>query len=142
MVELAGHAFEDLGNYFTIIADWLDAPRVTSLVLMEDARARGFALVARHNRLGFLMRPTAELVALVLDPKARGRGLGRVLLEAAEAEAGRFQAREMWLHTAEDNFRARKFFAMRGYVESGPRRDQRRYPHGQKALEFRRALGE
>ena len=140
MIELAGRAFEDLGDYFTIIADWLDAPRVTSLILLEQEHPVGFALIARHTRLGFLRRPTAELVALVLESQARGRGLGRVLLEAAESEATRFAASEMWLHTAEDNFRAREFFSARGYAESGSGRAPRRYPHGQRALEFRRTL--
>lgn len=138
MLGLAERTFVDFGDYRSIIDQWLDAPRVTSLLLVEAGVRVGFAIVAQHRGLGFWSRVSAELVAIALDPAAQGRGLGAVLLRAAEDEARRFDAHEMCLHTATENHVARSFFATAGYGLREGRSSH--YPNGQPALELRRSL--
>ncbi len=138
MVELAGRTFVDLGDYRSIIEHWLDAPRVRGLLAVEGGVTQGFALVARHRGVGFFRSVRAELVAIALEPDARGRGIGAQLLRAAEREAVDFGAGEMWLHTADENRVARAFFAAAGYRPKLGR--QTSYPNGQSAIELRREL--
>lgn len=138
MVELAEDTFRALGDYRAIIDQWLDVPRVRSLVLERAGRRVGFALVAEHRGLGFWRPVTAELVAIVLDPAARGRGLGRALLRAAAREAESFGARELRLHTADDNTIAQSLFVAEGYEIRACRETY--YPNGQLAIEMRRTL--
>lgn len=138
MVDLAEETFAALGDYRAIIDQWLDLPRVRARIAVEGGRRVGFVIVAQHRSLGFWRPVTAELVAIVLEPWARGRGLGSHLLRAAEDEACAFEAREMRLHTAHDNVVARALFETAGYEV----RDGRSiyYPNGQPALELRRPL--
>lgn len=138
MVELAERTFVDFGDYRSIIEQWLDAPRVSSLVLLEQGARVGFAIVAEHRGLGFWSRVSAELVAIALEPRVQGRGLGAVLLRGAEDEACRWGAHEMCLHTAHENTVGRGFFASAGYERRKGRPSY--YPNGQPAFELRRAL--
>jgi len=138
MVALAEDTFVDFGDYRAIIDQWLDAPRVERLLLVEAGRRVGFALVAQHRGLGFWRSVSAELVAIALEPDARGRRLGSQLLRAAEDEARAWQAHEMRLHTALENTVARSFFATAGYREREGRITH--YPNGQRAIELRRSL--
>ena len=139
MVELAASTFVDFGDYRAIIEQWLDTPRVASLILTGEKERSGFALIAWHRRLGFIGPVIAELVAIVVESDMRGQGLGRLLLEAAEETARDWRAREMRLHTASENSTARAFFSAAGYRESAGSRAT--YPNGQLALELRRPLG-
>jgi ribosomal protein S18 acetylase RimI-like enzyme len=138
VIELAAEIFADFGDYRSILSQWLDTPRVTTRIALEGAQRRGFTLIARHQPLGFFRRASAELVAIALEDSARGRGLGRRLLEDAERIARAWDAHEMRLHTAETNRVARSFFARAGYERR--ERGTTRYPNGQTALELRRAL--
>ena len=138
MVRLAANTFQEFGDYRAIIEQWLDTPRVASLVLAGEGERFGFALIARHRRLGFIGPVFAELVAIIIESEERGRGLGTLLLEAAEETARSWKAREMRLHTAVENTAARGFFGAAGYRESALARAA--YPNGQPALELRRSL--
>lgn len=138
MVELAERTFVDFGDYRMIIEEWLSAPRVQSVVLDDRGERLGFALVAQHRGLGFWRATSAELVAIALEPRARGRRLGSLLLRAAEDEARRWSAHEMKLHTAIQNRVARSFFHAAGYRVREGRATF--YPNGQPALELRRRL--
>lgn len=138
MVALAERTFVDFGEYRSIIEQWLDAPRVQSFLLTEAGARVGFALVAQHRGLGFWRSVSAELVAIALEPAARGRQLGRVLLRAVEDAAIGWDAEEMCLHTASENTVAQAFFGTAGYRVREGRVSY--YPNGQPALELRRSL--
>ncbi len=138
MIELAGKTFVDFGDYRAIIDQWLDAPRVGSLLLVQDGVRQGFALVALSRGIGFWRSVSAELVAIALEPDVHRRGLGTLLLSAAEDGARRCEAQEMRLHTANENRIAQAFFTSAGYRLREGRATY--YPNGQSALEFRRAL--
>lgn len=80
----------------------------------------------------------AEILTLAVDPDARRGGIGRALLEAAEAGAVARGARRMFLEVAPGNLAARALYAAAGYAEAGRRK--RYYPDGSDALVLSRRL--
>ncbi|MCF1710482.1 GNAT family N-acetyltransferase [Tabrizicola sp. J26] len=63
--------------------------------------------------------PTDEdsyLGLMLLAPRARGRGLGRILLEEAEAEARRRGKRRLYLAVLDANPRGRAFWEREGFI--------------------------
>jgi amino-acid N-acetyltransferase len=74
----------------------------TAVVAVEDGRLIGTAATERHGT-------AALLRSLAVDPGARGRGLGRALVDRALADASDAGAHEAWLltETAEGWFAAR-----------------------------------
>jgi len=87
-----------------------------------------------------LLRPSfVELVAIVVEPGRRDRGLGRSLLDRSELVARAWGAREVRLHTARENDGAQRFFLRAGYR---PREAEPSfYPRGQSAIEMARRFG-
>ena len=73
----------------------------TRVVRMED------------KGLGFLARLDGEIDALYLAPHARGKGLGRALLEEAKAAE---EMLTLWAFQANEG--ARRFYAREGFVEA------------------------
>lgn len=131
-------AFAGFGDYGEIIDRWLAARGVASIVAEEDARLLGFSIVYPHRRLGSLRPSFAELVAIVVVPPERDRGLGRSLLDRSELLARAWGARELRLHTARENQGAQRFFLRAGF---GPREARPTfYPRGQAAIEMARRL--
>lgn len=61
--------------------------------------------------LGFLARMGPRIDALYLAPEARGRGLGRALLDEAKT------AGHLGLYTFQANLDARRFYAREGFHE-------------------------
>jgi ribosomal protein S18 acetylase RimI-like enzyme len=99
---------------------------LTAAVQNEDGSATVMLAVdERDNRLGFVfalaaeMQSTGALNAHVSDiavaAEAEGRGIGRVLLEAAEAWARSRGAATMSLHVFEANTRAQGLYARMGF---------------------------
>lgn len=62
---------------------------------------------------------TARLYSIAVDSAARGRGVGRVLVEAAEAEAWRRERAWMRLEVRKDNTASIGLFEARGYRRFG-----------------------
>ena len=61
--------------------------------------------------------PSAHLEAIVVAESAEGKGVGRMLLEAAEAAARDRGAQSMSLHVFFTNSRARKLYERHGFDE-------------------------
>ena len=59
--------------------------------------------------------PSAHLEAIVVEPSARGRGLGRQLLNHAEKRAAAKGAQSLTLHVFSNNQRARALYDQQGY---------------------------
>lgn len=75
--------------------------------------ASGPVLVARGPQvLGFLAGQGGAVAALYLVPAARGRGIGKALLDRVKAEEP-----EIVLWTFQANVGARRFYAREGFVE-------------------------
>jgi GNAT superfamily N-acetyltransferase len=66
-------------------------------------------------------RPAAKLGVLVVDEAQRGRGIGRVLVEAAEAEARLRGCELLFLTTAERRDDAHAFYERVGLEQTGRR---------------------
>jgi ribosomal protein S18 acetylase RimI-like enzyme len=139
VISLATRAFAEFGEYDEIIAEWLGSSGVVSIIATEVGARRGFALVAPRRALGFRRSVGAELVAIAVSEAARGRGVGRALLERAELIARTWAANEMRLHTAVSNLGAQRFFSSAGYRSRET--TESFYPNGQRALEFAKPLG-
>lgn len=58
----------------------------------------------------------ARIYSVVVDPAARGMGLGHRLVEAAEREARRQGRDRITLEVRADNVAARRLYASRGYA--------------------------
>lgn len=91
------------------------AARRTTLVFELDGRIAGYASVGPARGEG--SQPgVGELMAVYVDPVAQGAGVGRALMDAAEArllEQGHGEA-VLWVFAA--NGMARDFYARRGWV--------------------------
>jgi [ribosomal protein S18]-alanine N-acetyltransferase len=80
----------------------------------------------------------ARLYSLAVDPDARGLGLARTLLAAAEAEARRRGAAALTLEVRVDNRPAVRLYEALGYRGRGRRCDY--YEDGADALRFEKPL--
>jgi GNAT superfamily N-acetyltransferase len=101
-----------------ILGDWVRETgwmpvlhgREEDLALVAGLIAGGGVLVAEG---GFLAREGEEILALYLAPAARGRGVGRALLDAAKAGRDRLT---LWAFA--QNGRALAFYRREGFVEA------------------------
>lgn len=84
----------------------------------------------------------AELLSIGVLPTARGRGIGRALLDAALAGAAQDGARTMFLEVAVDNGPACALYRRAGFTPVGRRAGYYRRPDGvpADALVLRRGL--
>ena len=91
-----------------------------TLVAVRGGRMIGFAGAHRswaYNR----DRPTARLIALVVDPQARGGGVGAALVAAVEAWARAQGGGSLMLTTALHREGAQAFYERLGYEHTGRR---------------------
>jgi len=61
--------------------------------------------------------PSAHLEALVVDPRARGTGLGKRLMQHCEARVRALGASSLTLHVFQRNARARALYAGEDFDE-------------------------
>jgi GNAT superfamily N-acetyltransferase len=102
--------------------------------------SRRFAVLLRdeHSRLvagvvGVVSWQWLFIEALWVDESLRGRGMGRVLMARAEAQAIALGCHSAWL----DTFQAGDFYLALGYSPFGILED---YPRGQNRLFMKKAL--
>ncbi|TNJ33007.1 GNAT family N-acetyltransferase [Arenimonas terrae] len=88
----------------------LGNPRARLRVLPGASALLGYHLLLLRAGSGW-----ARLYSLVVDPIARGRGLGRILLADAEAQARRAGCRGLRLEVRQDNVAANALYAAAGY---------------------------
>ncbi|WP_424942312.1 N-acetyltransferase family protein [Aliiroseovarius crassostreae] len=76
---------------------------------------KGWVQVARDPQrvVGFLARDASEIHALYLAPHARGRGVGKALLDQAKAHCD-----HLGLYTFVANDPARRFYLREGFIET------------------------
>lgn len=96
---------------------------------------------------GFVLARVAaqesEILTIAVDPALRKRGTGRLLLEAAMAEAASRGAAEMFLEVAETNGPALALYGRCGFRPVGRRREYYEGPNGKlDALILRRVLAD
>lgn len=99
--------------------------------LPETGAPRGFILMQ-------CVAGEAEILTLVVAGTARGQGLGRALLLAAEAAAAERGANRAFLDVSDRNEAALRLYRSAGYSEAGRR--ARYYSDGSDALLMEKAL--
>jgi len=108
------------------------ARRGRTLVASEDGKLVGFAIVEMTGH------EKAHLAAISVSEGARGRGVARALLEAAEGVARQAGAPSLGLVTADSNLAALELFLRCGFERVG--RATRYYPRGQNAVRMEKNL--
>jgi GNAT superfamily N-acetyltransferase len=92
-------------------ADLLD-PRVTILVAEVEGEVRGFAKLVLEDKPWGL---SCEVETLIVDEELRGRGLGTLLMEAAEKWAAQAGAQGIRVNVLRLNERGRSFYERLDY---------------------------
>lgn len=97
-------------------AAYLADPGQTPAFVACDARRRiaGFAMLR-------LVADEAELMTIAVDPKWRGKGVGKALLKAAFEDLMLSPARRLFLEVAADNAPAIALYRGHGFAEVGRR---------------------
>jgi ribosomal-protein-alanine N-acetyltransferase len=91
----------------------------------------GFAVTRDTGfAIGRAVAGEAELLTIAVAPEVLGRGIGRALLAAFEAEARRRDAATAFLEVAADNAAALALYRAAGWAESGRRRSYYRRAGG------------
>ena len=114
--------------------DAWDAAAITALLATPGA------FVFAHED-GFVLARVAgdeaEILTLAVAPKARGRGLGRALLQAVISRTTHLQATSLFLEVGADNPAALALYAGLGFTRVGMRKA---YYNGGDALVLRLSL--
>jgi HAD superfamily hydrolase (TIGR01509 family) len=109
--------------------DYADVIRARQVTVAESAGRIVGVLVLALTEEGFLLENVA------VDPSRRGTGLGRTLLELAEAEARRAGFDSIYLYTHEKMSENRALYSKIGYAEY-----DRRFEKGLARVYMRKAL--
>lgn len=100
-------------------ADFLTGPHVRFLVARWEGKAVGCGALVIGDE-GKAAGGTAEVKRVVVDPAARGRGIGRALMQELETVARREGIRLIQLETGPDSTEALRLYRGCGYRERGP----------------------
>ncbi|MEV0224520.1 GNAT family N-acetyltransferase [Streptomyces sp. NPDC050704] len=93
------------------VAAWQRDEDVTARILVEGERLVGY------GELWFdAEEDEVELARIIVAPEARGRGLGRVLVEGLVAEARRAGHSDVFMRVHPDNERALRCYRGAGFV--------------------------
>jgi len=128
---LSRNLFNVYGPYEEIIPGWFESDMTRTFIAIMDGRPVGFSMIGDlSSRYG--LQNVAELLAIGVDPIKQAKGVGAMLLREAERKATEIRIKKIFLHTATENFHARKFFTRSGYITSEIKRGF--YPLGQDAI--------
>lgn len=103
-------------GYASFLGTQLDEPNVVILVAELDGAVVGYSYAGVEGIDYMALRgPAGILYDIVVDPGHRGRGVGRMLLDATIAALERKGAPRVVLSTAEQNESAQRLFARAGF---------------------------
>lgn len=103
-------------RYASFLGSQLDEPDVVILVAELDGEVVGYTYSGVEDYDYMALRgPAGALYDIVVDPEHRGRGVGRMLLEATLAALAARGAPRFVLSTAEQNLSAQRLFARAGF---------------------------
>ncbi len=104
------------GGYASFLESQLDQSSVVVLVAAEGGRVIGYTYAGVEGRDWMSLRGRAGvLYDIVVDPEQRGRGVGRMLLDATVALLQSLGAPQVVLSTAERNTAAQRLFTSAGF---------------------------
>jgi len=128
---LSGSAFEKYGSYGDVVSQWFQSEMTQTFIGRMERRPVGFAMVGlikEDNSSG----EVCELLAIAVESDQRLKGIGQMLLNAAEQKAVEWRMDRIFLHTARENLQALNLFTRNGFVSWGLKKHF--YPAGQDAL--------
>jgi len=137
--DLAGEVFAPYGDYRKMLPKWFRTGGVMTFVSERDGEKTGYVMVAFFRDAGTLV---GDVLAIAVDPKHQGVGLGKMLLQHAvtvcEQVAENTPVRAMRLTVADTNERAQRLFRSFGFrpIEG----DFGQYDGGQQAIHMERPL--
>lgn len=103
-------------DYASYLGSQLENPAVAVLVALERGEVVGYTYAAVEGYDYMSLRgPAGVLHDIMVDPRARGRGIGRRLLDATLAFLRSRGAPRVVLSTAEGNVAAQRLFASAGF---------------------------
>jgi ribosomal protein S18 acetylase RimI-like enzyme len=103
-------------DYASFLRSQLDDPDIVVLVAENDGGVIGYAYAAIEGYDYMSLRgPAAVLHDLIVDPEHRGRGVGRLLLNATLSYLTSRGAPRVVLSTAERNVSAQRLFERMGF---------------------------
>ncbi len=108
--ELANQYPEEGANHFRLDANEVEEGRGAFLVAYGDGRAVACGAIRREDA------HTAEIKRMYVAPAARGRGIGRAVLAALEAEGHRLGVSRIVLETGVRQQEALALYASVGFV--------------------------
>ncbi|MEH3145842.1 MAG: GNAT family N-acetyltransferase [Methylobacterium frigidaeris] len=112
----------------------IGSPTMSVLAALDGERLVGAATLERRRT-----SRRARLSSIAVAPSRAGTGLGRVLLEAAEAEARRHGCTHLRLEVRADNGAGIRLYERAGYAHFETVEDY--YEDGMTAWRYERALG-
>lgn len=103
-------------GYASYLRTQLDVPRAAVFIAEAEDAVVGYVYVALESYDYMSLRGPAGIVHdVIVDPKFRGRGVGRALLEAALDYFRANGMTQVVLATAQRNEAAQRFFASAGF---------------------------
>lgn len=108
----------------------LKNPQASFWVTEQEASLQGYAILLEHRRSN-----SARLYSIALSSQFQGKGLADALMAHLERHCKKPAIK---LEVRQDNLRAQKFYARRGYENIGVREGF--YADGMSALVLRKAL--
>ena len=103
-------------GYGSFLGTQLDNPKVVVLVADEGGEVLGYTYAGVEGLDYMSLRgPAGILYDIIVDPTQRGRGVGRMLLDATIAELRRRGVSQVVLSTAERNASAQRLFDAAGF---------------------------
>lgn len=106
-------------EHFAWVENQIDAKGGIMLAAEASGRVAGFICYSFEEDPGAFVRPGCRRHAMIwdisVDEDARGQGVGRALLEAAETHARTAGIGEIRLYVLEGNVRARRIYEEAGY---------------------------
>ena len=111
---LSGKVFNIYGPYEEIIPEWIESGTGLTIIALMDGGPIGFAMIGEPFER-YDMQPSAELLAIAVDPERQGMGVGKLLLKEMDRRASEMKVKRIFLHTAVDNLSAQRLFSRAGY---------------------------
>ena len=134
---LSAEVFSRFGEYDRLLPALLDSASIETIVLEFEGEPAGFVMLDPYGG----PEGEGDLIAIAVEPRRQGCGLGKALLRHAEdlvRDGVRSARRAIWLTVADDNVEAKALFDRSGYQVVDA--DHGRYDGGQRSIAMRKSL--
>jgi ribosomal protein S18 acetylase RimI-like enzyme len=140
--QLAAEVYHDLGEYGTVMPQWLVQPGVLGWIAEEGTERTGFAVLGFYQDRAVGTRTVADLLAIGVVPRHQRRGIGTRLLEHVIHVVGAVSVShgipDLRLTVADTNLVGQRWYARSGFkIVDG---EHGTYANGQRAIRMARPL--